>query len=99
MTDDTDRALLAALSQNARATVTELAQTLGLARSTVQLRLERLERSGAIAGYTIRLGDQARPQIRATVLLQLQPRATPGLLARLKADAGGGARAYLLWPV
>ncbi|PWG74280.1 AsnC family transcriptional regulator, partial [Enterococcus hirae] len=55
--DDTDKRLLAALAANARASVTDLARRLGLARTTVQTRLDRLESSGAIAGYTVRLGD------------------------------------------
>ncbi|MEC9311216.1 MAG: AsnC family transcriptional regulator, partial [Pseudomonadota bacterium] len=51
--DDTDRALLTALSDDARRSVADLARDLGLARSTVQTRIDRLERSGAIAGYTL----------------------------------------------
>jgi len=82
--DSTDRALLTALTRNARASVTDLASSLRLARSTVQSRLERLETTGAIAGYTIRLGEPARAQIRATVLLQLTPRTAPAVLSRLK---------------
>ena len=83
--DDTDKRLLAALAANARASVTDLARRLGLARTTVQTRLDRLESSGAIAGYTVRLGDTAQAaRIRATVLLHISPRAGPALLSRLK---------------
>lgn len=82
--DDTDRHLIAALTENARRPVADLARDLGLARSTVQARLERLERSGVIAGYALRLGDAARAGlIRATVLMTLEPRATAAVLARL----------------
>ncbi|HBZ43854.1 MAG TPA: AsnC family transcriptional regulator [Maritimibacter sp.] len=82
--DDTDRQLLTLLGENARRPVADLARDLGLARSTVQARLERLERTGVIAGYAIRLNDAARKSmIRATVLLALEPRATPAVLARL----------------
>jgi len=41
--DATDARLLLALSADPRATVLSLAQTLGLARNTVQARLARLE--------------------------------------------------------
>ncbi len=82
--DDTDHALIRALTANARASVTDLAQALGLARSTVQSRLDRLEASGVIAGYTVRLGEPVRNRIRATVLLQVSPRKGPTVLARLK---------------
>ena len=40
--------------------VAVLARRLRVARSTVQARLERLESTGAIAGYTLRLGEAAR---------------------------------------
>jgi len=82
--DDTDRKLLALLGENARRPVADLARDLGLARSTVQARLERLERTGTITGYALRLGEDATlGQIRATVLLALEPRATGAVIARL----------------
>jgi DNA-binding Lrp family transcriptional regulator len=65
--------------------VAVLARKLKVARSTVQARLERLETSGVIAGYTLKLGEAARAgRIRATVLLTIEPRAQAGVLARLK---------------
>jgi len=82
--DDTDRTLLALLRENARMPVADLARRLGLARSTVQTRIERLERHGAIAAYTIRLGDGARAPIRATALVSVEARQAPTLLSRLK---------------
>ncbi|RME13996.1 MAG: Lrp/AsnC family transcriptional regulator [Alphaproteobacteria bacterium] len=83
--DETDRKLLDLLSENARAPVASLARRLGLARTTVQARIDRLEARGIIAGYALRLGEGAgRAPIRATVLLTLEPRATPAVLARLK---------------
>ena len=86
--DDTDRALLAQLAADARVSVATLARRLKLARSTVQARIERLEGSGAIAGYTVRLGEAARMgRIRATVLLTIEPRSQTATVARLKALA------------
>lgn len=83
--DDLDRNILAQLSGDARMSVAVLARRLRVARSTVQARLERLESTGAIAGYTLRLGETARgARIRATVLLGIEPRAQPGVLSRLK---------------
>lgn len=82
--DETDHKLLALLTENARTPVATLARALSLARTTVQARIERLENSGAIAGYTLRLGDTATPRLRATVLLSIEPRAGPGVLSRLK---------------
>ncbi len=82
--DETDHALIAALSENARAPVAELARRLGLARTTVQARIDRLVDSGAIAGFTLLRGTGLGPRLRATVLLSIEPRATPEVLSRLK---------------
>lgn len=87
--DETDRALLGELTANARLPVVTLARRLGIARSTVQARIERLETGGVIEGYTVRLGAVVgAAQIRATALLQIEPRATPGVLGRLKGLPG-----------
>ncbi|WP_461470739.1 Lrp/AsnC family transcriptional regulator [Pararhodobacter sp.] len=84
--DDLDRALIAQLQADARQSLSVLSRKLGLARSTVQSRLERLEASGAIAGYTVRLGEAAqRPAIRASVLLAIEPRNQAAILSRLRA--------------
>lgn len=84
--DDLDKALMMQLSMDARVSLATLARRLKIARSTVQSRMERLESSGAIAGYTIKLGDAARAGlIRASVLLTVEPRNQAAILARLKA--------------
>lgn len=84
--DDLDRAILAQLSQDARLSLAVLARRLKVARSTLQARLERLETSGTIAGYTLRLGAGASAaRIRASVLLAIEPRAQPATLSRLRA--------------
>jgi DNA-binding Lrp family transcriptional regulator len=73
--DDTDRALLALLRDNARAPTAELARKLKLSRTTVQSRLARLERDRAIAGYTVTVSDEAEAAlVRAHVLITLEPR-------------------------
>ncbi|OWU83364.1 AsnC family transcriptional regulator [Oceanicola sp. 22II-s10i] len=83
--DDTDRALIAILSDNARLPVMDIARRVGLARTTVQARIERLEQRGVIAGYTIRPGRAMSPPLRATALVTAEARQTPGLLTRLRA--------------
>lgn len=83
--DDTDRKLLTILATNARMPVARLAQKIGLARTTVQARLDRLEQTGVIAGYTVRLSDNARRGlIRATVLISLTPVAQAAVLSQLR---------------
>ena len=55
--DAVDRKLIALLQDNARLSTVALAKAVGLSRSTVQERLQRLENAGVIAQYTVRLGD------------------------------------------
>lgn len=86
--DQTDERLIAELGKNARLPVADLARQLGLARTTVQARLDRLEARGIIAGYALRLGAEAAPPLRATVLLQIEPRSGPEVLSKLKPLSG-----------
>ena len=86
--DDLDRSLIGLLSADARISVATLARRLKVARSTIQARLERLETGGIIAGYTLKLGEEARQgRLRASVLLTIEPRGQAAILSRLKAIA------------
>ena len=83
-----DRELLALLGENARMPVATLARRLGLSRTTVQARLERLEREGVIAGYSVRLSDvYLAGLIRAHVLITITPKALSMVTAELMALA------------
>jgi DNA-binding Lrp family transcriptional regulator len=85
MTDAIDQGLLALLRTNAREPVAVLARKLGLARSTVQERIERLERKGIIAGYTIRQGaGHADRQILAHVMISVDPKMAASVTSDLK---------------
>ena len=59
--DAIDRKLIALLQDNARLPTVALAKAVGLSRSTVQERLQRLENTGVIAQYTVRLGSSGDP--------------------------------------
>ena len=86
--DDLDRGIIGLLSADARISVATLARRLKVARSTIQARLERLETGGIIAGYTLKLGEEARQgRLRASVLLTIEPRSQAAILSRLKAIA------------
>ena len=81
-----DRNIIGLLSADARMSVATLARRMKVARSTVQARLERLETTGVIAGYTLKLGEAARQgRLRASVLLTIEPRAQAAIITRLKA--------------
>lgn len=84
--DATDRHLIMLLRQDARLPITSLAHALGLSRSSVYGRLERLERDGVIAGYTVRLGaDYDQRLIRAHVMLKVAPRLSQAIERKLVA--------------
>lgn len=86
--DEIDRNILGLLGADARMSVATLARRLKVARSTVQARLERLETTGVIAGYTVKLGEGARQgRIRASVLVSIEPRQQAAILTRLKSIA------------
>jgi DNA-binding Lrp family transcriptional regulator len=86
--DEMDRNILGLLGADARMSVATLARRLKVARSTIQARLERLETSGVIAGYTVKLGEGAREdRLRASVLLTIEPRTQAAILTRLKSIA------------
>jgi DNA-binding Lrp family transcriptional regulator len=86
--DELDRNIIGLLGADARMSVATLSRRLKVARSTIQARLERLETSGIIAGYTLKLGEAAREgRLRASVLLTIEPRSQAAVLTRLKTIA------------
>ena len=83
--DDLDRRLLSLLQANARTPAADLARQLGTARTTVLARMSRLERTGVIAGYTVRLGQDVRDQgLQAFVGMTVQPKAGRDVVRQLE---------------
>ncbi|MDQ3040049.1 MAG: Lrp/AsnC family transcriptional regulator [Pseudomonadota bacterium] len=81
-----DELLLSLLRENARASTAEIARRLGLSRTTVQNRIERLERQGVISGYTVRVNDDyERSRIRAHIMVTLHPKKMPAVVRTLEA--------------
>ena len=66
--DETDQKILALLRENARASTAQLGRRLGLSRTTVHSRIERLLARGIITGFTVRIGSE-REQIQAHVMI------------------------------
>ena len=86
--DDTDRQLFSMLQANAREGTANLARRLGLARTTVVARIARLERSGVIAGYGVRLGARLdATTVRAWCSISVLPKTAPAVLRALEAMA------------
>lgn len=81
-----DQHLLSVLRENARASTAEIARRLQLSRTTVQSRIERLEREGVIAGYTVRVADEAeRGHLRAHIMITVLPRRMAQVVEALRA--------------
>lgn len=84
--DARDQALIDLLRANAREPTASLARKLGLSRSAVQERIQRLERDGLITGYTLRAGPDRRVAgITAHVMLSLDQRQGERAVQALKA--------------
>lgn len=82
--DELDRALIGQLQANARASTADLARRLGVARTTVVARLQRLEGSGAITGYTVRLAaTEGESGVQAFVNLAVSPKSAKAVIERL----------------
>lgn len=85
MLTEKDEKLLAFLRLNAREPVASLARKLGISRSTVQDRLKRLEKSGIIQGYAVRLSDETKQSgMRAFVPIEIDPRRVADVTSALK---------------
>ncbi|PTM96202.1 Lrp/AsnC family transcriptional regulator [Mycoplana dimorpha] len=81
-----DRELLAILSENAREQTATIARRLGLSRTTVQAKIERLEREGVITGYGVRLSDEYEGgMVKAHVLITIAPKTLSRITTELHA--------------
>lgn len=82
--DDVDQALIAALRRDGRASLSDLAAQLGLARGTVTARMERLQRRGEIQGFTVvTRGDVSAMPVRGLMMISIEGRGTERITARL----------------
>ncbi|MBP8247467.1 MAG: AsnC family transcriptional regulator, partial [Phenylobacterium sp.] len=74
--DARDLALVRLLETDSRLPTSTLAKRLGVSRTTVQTRIDRLVTEGVIAGFTIALGKPLESRIvRGHVLVTAAPKA------------------------
>ncbi|MFC5381965.1 Lrp/AsnC family transcriptional regulator [Aquipuribacter nitratireducens] len=84
--DDLDRLILAELQRDARQTNRALAETAGVAPSTMLARVRRLEEAGVIRGYHAVVDHRAVGRtVRAVVSVRLQPKSREVVAAFLDA--------------
>jgi DNA-binding Lrp family transcriptional regulator len=73
--DDLDTRLITLLRHDARRSVSDLAIDLGVSRATVRGRMERLETSGNIIGYTVILrADAVELPVRGIMMIEVEGR-------------------------
>jgi Lrp/AsnC family transcriptional regulator, leucine-responsive regulatory protein len=78
--DAVDARILAALVDDARASVADLARLVGLSAPTVSERIRRLEEAGVIEGYTLTISPKA---LGLPIAAWVRIRPTPGQLQRV----------------
>lgn len=84
--DSIDQRLILALRENGRASTARLARLVGRSRTSVQSRIERLEREGVIVGYGVRLApEQDLGAVRAHVMIKAGPKESRAVTAALRA--------------
>ncbi|MFX1677758.1 MULTISPECIES: Lrp/AsnC family transcriptional regulator [unclassified Roseateles] len=87
--DTLDHQLIALLRQDARASIATLAHKLKVSRGTVTNRLTRLEDSGQIVGYTVKLrADVVQPHITAWMSIAVEGNRTREVVGILLGEPG-----------
>ena len=82
--NEKDRQLIEILKTDGRISITDLAKRLGVSRTTAQQRLNRLEESHLISGYTVKL-DQSyvKSGIHAYINIKTDPNNTHQIVTSL----------------
>ncbi len=84
MRDSLDRRIIRELQKNARASTSNIAQSIGVARSTVHERIARMEKDGTIAGYSVVLSrNPGEETVQILMLLEIRQQDTRKILQRL----------------
>jgi len=83
--DDTDARLISALRHDARASLSDLSIQLGLSRTTVRTRMEKLQSRGEIIGFSVVLReDTLRDPVRGLMMIGIEGRGTERIIRQLQ---------------
>ena len=67
-----DSQIIALLKRNGRMSVTQMAQELAVSRVTVDTHIKKMEQSGVITGYTVKLGTEVfRHKVSGWILISV----------------------------
>lgn len=82
--DKKDQQLLSALRHDARASLSELAAKVGVSRTTVRARIDKLISHGDILGFTVMLkGEAKQDPVRGLMMLGIEGRGTDRIVRQL----------------
>jgi len=82
--DSTDQNLISALRRDGRASLSELSASLGLSRTTVRTRMDRLIAGGEIQGFTVvTRGDVTAMPVRGLMMIGIEGRGAERIMARI----------------
>lgn len=83
--DDADMRLISALRHDARASLSDLSLRLGLSRTTVRARMEKLQNRGEIIGFSVVLReDTLRDPVRGLMMIAIEGRGTEKIIRQLQ---------------
>ena len=79
------QALISLLQENSRRPVSDLAKQLGLSRATVQQAMERLEHTGVIQGYTVKINPHyEQRRVSAYIMISVVPQKTSNIVQQIQ---------------
>ena len=82
--DEADQRLIAELRRDGRASLSDLAERLGLSRATVRARMERLAERGEIVGFTVLTrSDISAAPVRGLMMIHIEGKGGEKIMARL----------------
>ncbi|WCE05762.1 Lrp/AsnC family transcriptional regulator [Pseudoxanthomonas sp. JBR18] len=82
--DTLDQDLIALLRADSRTPAALLAKQLKVSRGTVQNRITRLQRSGVLLGFTVKLASEGLRGVRAITQIEVRGGATDKVVAALR---------------
>ena len=83
--DELDRRIIAHLRSDGRASLSKLSDALGVARGTVQNRLDRLTETGTLLGFTVRVREDYDDRvIHAVMMIEVVGKSTTQVIRKLK---------------
>ena len=85
---EVDQIILGLLKENARMSVTDLAEKTGVSRPTIRSRIDYMETSGMITGYTVRYRpDVEKNIIRAWMSIMVEGTKARSVIGELRLDS------------